>query len=81
MSSEIPSPIITKEKVMSGMEITVLTWHCCKCSKPIGEFSAMRAMEIHGKIICGGCAQRENPAYQEWLEDQKRIKEMQMGAV
>lgn len=68
MSAEIPLPIITKEKVMAGMEIEVLTWHCCQCSKPIGEFSAMRSMENHGRIICGDCAQKENPVYQEYLK-------------
>ncbi len=66
----------------------IKTYYCEDCIKngndkprELGEFSAMRSLENHGRIICGDCAQKENPVYQEWLEDQKRIKEIQIEAV
>lgn len=71
MSSELPLPIITTEEVrFSRTEIdtkTVHTWTCSKCGRSLGPFSAERSWRIHGKIICGKCAQNENPVYQAWL--------------
>lgn len=51
---------------------TVKTWRC-ECGQEIGEFSAWRMWTIHGKIICGECAQKEDPEYQEYLKE-KNLK-------
>lgn len=67
MSTELPSPTITTD---SGKE--VVTWSC-KCGRQLGPFSAQRSWNIHGKIICGECAQNEDPGYQEWLRYEQEI--------
>lgn len=48
-----PDPIATNVKG----EI-VLTWFC-QCGNPLGEFSAQRAWDLHGRIVCGDCMKRE----------------------
>lgn len=53
----------------------IITYHCKKCNRELGEFSASRSLEIHGKIICGSCAQNENPSYQEWLADMAEMQQ------
>lgn len=50
----------------------VKTWRC-KCGQHIGEFSAWRAWEIHGKIIYGECTQEANPEYKEYLNERKKL--------
>lgn len=53
----------------------IITYYCEDCEKngkppqPLGEFSATRSMQLHGRIICGDCAQRANPVYQEWKRE------------
>jgi hypothetical protein len=42
---------------------------CVKCGFMLGEFSAIRGIKIHGKIICGDCAQKANPEYHAWLKE------------
>ena len=41
---------------------------CSKCGFSLGEGSATRSLELHGKVICPDCAQKANPVYQEWLK-------------
>jgi hypothetical protein len=72
MSSEMPHPTITIEQ---GKQ--VFTWNCCKCNQPLGQFSAQRSIDLHGVILCGECAQKENPVYQEWVREQEMLKFMQ----
>lgn len=70
IQTQTPLPIITIE---SGNEVH--SWSC-KCGRKLGPFSAQRSWEIHGEIICGECAQRNDPVYQEWLRDQVLMKEL-----
>ncbi len=79
--SKLPIPIITTEEIrFSRTNIeskTVHSWSCTKCGRKLGKFSAQRSWDTHGKIICGGCAQKEDPVYQEWLKEKEMIKCMQ----
>jgi hypothetical protein len=60
----------------------IITYNGGECGFGLGEFSAIRSLELHGRILCGECAQKEKgSAYMEWLEDQKQLKEMQAEAV
>jgi len=47
---------------------------CVKCGFMLGEFSAIRGIELHGKIICGDCAQKANPEYHAWLKEKKSME-------
>ena len=57
----------------------IITYYCEDCKKhdkipqEIGEFSATRSMQLHGRIICGDCAQRANPVYQEWKREMEEV--------
>lgn len=65
---EFPEPTITKD---AGKQVK--TWSCA-CGRQLGLFSAWRSWNLHGKIICGECAQVESEKYQEWVREQEIIK-------
>lgn len=70
MSSELvqlPEPQIKQVAESRNVMVDVLFW-TCSCGRELGEFSARRSLELHGKIICPDCAQAKNPEYQEWLK-------------
>jgi len=80
MSSELPPPIITTEEVRfsrtQSETKTVHSWFC-QCGRPLGEDSAKRSIQNHGKIICGECVQKEDVEFQRWKREQEIIKIMQ----
>jgi len=82
MSAELPPPITTTEEVRFSRTLTeskpVYSWFC-KCGRPLGEDSARKAIQNHGKIICGECVQKEDAEYQAWKKEQEMIKCM-LGA-
>lgn len=69
---QLPQPIIKKVKESATKTVDVPVWPC-SCGRELGRFSALRSLELHGKIICPECAQRENPVYQEWLKSPEGI--------
>lgn len=58
-------------------------YHCEDCEKhnqpprELGPFSAQRSLDLYGRVICGECAQRIDPRYQEWLRDEAYGKMME----
>lgn len=80
MSTELPIPIITTEEVRFSRQLTetktVHSWFC-KCGRHLGEDSARKAIQNHGKIICGECVQKEDVEFQRWKMEQGIIKIMQ----
>ena len=51
------------------------SYSCSNCGRGMGEFSAMRSLELYGDIMCGKCLHEMAEARRE--EDEKAALEMQ----
>lgn len=40
---------------LSCMQPSEETYSCSNCGRGMGEFSAMRSLELYGDIMCGKC--------------------------
>ena len=51
------------------------SYSCSNCGRGMGEFSAMRSLELYGDIMCGKCLHEMAEARRE--EEEKAALEMQ----
>jgi formylmethanofuran dehydrogenase subunit E len=50
-----------------------ISFRCEDCNRSLGETYAERGLLLHGKVICGDCAQEANPEYHKWKAEQVAI--------
>ena len=56
---------------LSIMQPSEETYSCSNCGRGMGEFSAMRSLELYGDIMCGKCLHEMMEARREEEEKQE----------